>query len=247
MAESDALPNPPPLAALIAGGAIALFLDFDGTLVEIAPAPDAIDVPVDLGRALEILDQKIGNRAALVSGRSLEDIARYLGEVEIARAGSHGAACQWADGRWLGAEPKGLSDAVVAQLQGFATDCGLDYEVKTHGGALHFRSNPGLAEPALTFAREIAASEGLTVKTGKCVVELVQPGADKGSAVHAFMAQEPFAGATPWFIGDDLTDEDGFAACHALGGSSVLVGHRPGSLAQYSLPGVSSVREWLGL
>ena len=247
MAESDALPNPPPLAALLAGGAIALFLDFDGTLVEIAPAPDAIDVPAGMANALEALDRRLGNRAALVSGRSLEDIARHLGVLHMSRAGSHGAACQWPDGTWLGAQPTGLSEAVVMQLQTFARDCGLDYEVKTHGGALHFRSNPALADAALSFAREIAASEELAIKTGKCVVELVQPGADKGGAVHAFMAQEPFAGAVPWFIGDDVTDEDGFAACHALGGSSVLVGHRPGSAAQYSLPSVSCVREWLGL
>lgn len=247
MGECDVLPPPPPLASLIAGGPIALFLDFDGTLVEIAPAPDAIDVPEGMASSLENLDRRLGHRAALVSGRSLEDIARHLGQVDIARAGSHGAACQWPDGSWLREEPRGLSEAVIGQLRMFAKDCDLDYEAKTHGGALHFRSNPDLADAALTFATEIAATEGLAVKTGKCVVELVQPGADKGGAVRAFMEQNVFAGSTPWFIGDDVTDEDGFAACHELGGGSILVGSRPGSAAQFSLPDVFSAREWLGL
>lgn len=247
MGESDVLPPPPPLATLIAGGAIALFLDFDGTLVEIAPTPDAIHVPANMASALEILDERLDRRMALVSGRSLDDIAQHLGPLNVARAGSHGAACQWPDGSWLGQEPSGISEAVIGQLQAFAQDRGFDYEAKTHGGALHFRSNPGLADAALTFARDIAMAEGLAVKTGKCVVELVQPGADKGGAVRAFMQHGIFAGSTPWFIGDDVTDEDGFAACHALGGGSILVGSRPGSAAQFSLPGVSDVREWLGL
>jgi trehalose 6-phosphate phosphatase len=85
------------------------------------------------------------------------------------------------------------------------------------------------------------------VQGGKNVVELVSRGANKGAAVEALMATEPFAGARPVFIGDDLTDEAGFEACLALGGTAIIVGDRTPTAAAYRLPDVTTVHDWLGL
>ncbi|NVE94336.1 trehalose-phosphatase [Altererythrobacter lutimaris] len=247
---SRALPlgSPPPLSELCAAEPVALFLDFDGTLVEIASSPDAISVPTSLPGALRQLSQQLEGRLAVVSGRSLEDLSKHLGEdLQVAQAGSHGAARRFADGSPLGAEPDGLPDEVVTALEDFAASKNLRYEAKTHGGALHYRENPEAGDAAHEFAEHIAAANTLAIKTGKCVVELVHKGADKASAVRAFMEQSPFAGATPVFLGDDVTDEDGFAACEALGGCGILVGDPRDTNARYGLASVSQTHQWLDL
>ncbi|MEG3597951.1 MAG: trehalose-phosphatase, partial [Pseudomonadota bacterium] len=205
------LPPPPPLARLLDSGPAALFLDFDGTLVDIAPRPGDIHVPDGLLDRLHALRDRLEGRLALVSGRALDDLTGHLGQPAICRAGSHGASRFLADGTRLGDEPRGLSDGSVAELRAFAEAHGLFYETKTHGGALHFRGAPEKREATLAFAEEFAASRELCVTSGKGVAELVRPGATKAAAVEAFMQVAPFAGAAPMFIGDDVTDEDGFA------------------------------------
>ena len=120
----------------------ALFLDFDGTLVDIAPRPGDIHVPDGLLDRLHALRDRLEGRLALVSGRALDDLTGHLGQPAICRAGSHGASRFLADGTRLGDEPRGLSDGSVAELRAFAEAHGLFYETKTHGGALHFRGAP---------------------------------------------------------------------------------------------------------
>ncbi|MGY8974592.1 MAG: trehalose-phosphatase, partial [Sphingomonadales bacterium] len=138
----NTLPPPPPLAQLLASGPAALFLDFDGTLVEIAPRPGDIHVPDGLLGRLHALRDRLDGRLALVSGRALDDLTGHLGQPAICRAGSHGASRFLADGTRLGDEPQRLSDAAIAELRAFAEAHGLFYETKTHGGALHFRAAP---------------------------------------------------------------------------------------------------------
>jgi trehalose 6-phosphate phosphatase len=241
------LDGPPPLDALCAEGAVAVFLDFDGTLVDIARHPDSIVVPHELGARLETLGARFGGRVALISGRGPDDIQRHLGRPAIAMAGSHGIARMTADGRSLGGQPEPLPDDAVAQIRTFCARHGFELEAKPHGAALHYRAAPHLEALGEDFARRLAADYGLQVKRGKCVVELVRQGADKGGAVRAFMEAEPFAGAKPVFVGDDLTDEDGFAAVAELGGFGVLVGDREPTHAHFALPDVSAVHDWLGL
>jgi len=110
---------------------------------------------------------------------------------------------------------------------------------------LHFRMVPDLEEKAHAFANEVASTHGLEAKRGKCVVELIEQGVNKGNAVDQIMAVAPFAGATPWFIGDDVTDEDGFAACIRRRGGAILVGERENTCANHALPGVGAVHQWL--
>jgi len=241
------LEAPPALEELLGEGALSLFLDFDGTLVEIAEGPEAISVPADLGERLCRFGDRLDGRLALVSGRAIPNLESHLGLLPLARAGSHGIARLMPDGSPLGVEPEALPAEALALLDAFTRESGLMLETKPHGAALHFRAAPELETAGLQFAQEIAATHGLQVKRGKFVIELVRPGADKGGAVQAFMEVPPFAGSRPVFIGDDITDEDGFAAAGELGGFGILVGDRAPSGAQYRLRGVTDVYEWLGL
>jgi len=247
MSGSLALSPPPSLQELCDPGPVALFLDFDGTLVEIAPTPDGIEVPKTLGAGLFELSSRLGDRLALVSGRAIPDLERHLGPLRVARAGSHGAARELADGSPLGPRAESLPRGVAEALRAFAETCGFALEGKQHGAALHYRTNPALEPEGLSFANELARTHGLEVKRGKCVIELVRPGASKAGAVRAFMEVPPFAGARPVFIGDDITDEDGFVAAEELGGFGILVGDRSPSAARYRLPDPAAVHAWLGL
>ncbi|MEM6475837.1 MAG: trehalose-phosphatase [Pseudomonadota bacterium] len=241
------LPTPPSLESLLQEGPVALFLDFDGTLVELAPGPDQIEPIADLNAKLVQMAERLGGRCAIVSGRAIADIESHIGEISLAAAGSHGSDVRSADGRALGEAPTGLPAALEAELRSYASENAIDYEAKPHGGALHYRSNPQAGEAAQAFAQDLAARHGWSAQSGKCVVELVAGKADKGTAVRALMQEEPFAGARPIFIGDDLTDEKGFAACNEAGGAGILVGTREPTCAQYQLPNVASVHQWLGL
>lgn len=244
---AQVLAPPPPLSQLCEGRPHALFLDFDGTLIEIASGPDAIVVPGDLPERFDALAARLDGRLALVSGRGLDNIAQHIGPLNIARAGSHGADRLLADGSCLGVQPMPLDAAVIAALQAVSEKYDALLERKAHGAALHYRANPDSGPAIEAAASRIASDHGLAAKSGKCVVELVRPGADKGGAVRAFMDVAPFAGSTPVFIGDDVTDEDGFAAAADLGGFGIAVGERPSHNAQYTLSTVKDVHQWLSL
>jgi trehalose 6-phosphate phosphatase len=247
MQSAPVLDAPPALATLLERGEVALFLDFDGTLVEIAEGPDAIEPRAGLAESLQELSQRLCGRCAIVSGRAIRDIEKHLGPLGVAVAGSHGSDIRSADGAALGAGARSLPAEMEAALRAFAEEQGLDYEDKPHGGALHYRRNPGQGEQALAFAQDLAETHGWAVQSGKCVVELVAGEGDKGSAVRTLMETPGFAGARPFFIGDDLTDEAGFDACAALGGGGVLVGDPRETSARYHLPGVAAVHDWLEL
>ncbi|HSJ79307.1 MAG TPA: trehalose-phosphatase [Erythrobacter sp.] len=227
-------------------GRIALFLDFDGTLIDIAAEPDAVAVPQGLQQGLDRLSQRLGGALALVTGRSIDNLERFLGHPMVHLAGSHGGDVRAPGGVTL-REGRPLPASVIEALNNFAAANGLLFERKAHGGALHYRKHPEREGDAREFAAGLADAHGLATKTGKCVIELVWPGADKGGAVDLLTARAPFTGATPVFIGDDVTDEDGFAACTRLGGFGIAVGDRPSATARYSLATVKDVHTWLEL
>lgn len=232
---------PPPLTL---ADDTAFLLDFDGTLVELAEAPDAIRVPEGLAGLLDRLSLRVGGRLAIVTGRALADLDRHLGGLAIMAAGSHGVELRLPGGT--------ASDA--AQLPGevrrearrlAAADPGLLVEEKPGSLALHYRRTPTRAEEVSRWAEEAAARHGLRVQPGKMVVELLPRGVDKGEAVRRLMREPPFTGARPLFVGDDLTDEHAFEAALALGGGGVLVGPGRPTAARWRLPDVASVHAWL--
>ena len=226
---------------------LALFLDFDGTLVDLAPTPDSISVPDGMARQLHRLSLRLNNRLALVSGRAIVDLEKHLGPISVAVSGSHGGDCRGADGEPIGEVPSGLAPGVLADIAAFADERGFSLEDKPHGAALHYRSNPSLEDEGVEFATALASAHELDVKRGKCVIELVGQGANKGAALRSFMQIAPFSDGIPVFVGDDITDEDGMLAASELGGFGVLVGDRQPTCAKYGLATPAAVHHWLGL
>ena len=243
MHKRDSLPPPPPLSEWAARQPVALFLDFDGTLVEIAETPDSIMVPDDLARRLESLAARINGRLALITGRSLADIGGHLGRGAIRIVGSHGAEHGDVDDP----VPSLSRDATAAIATLAAQWPGLLVETKPHGIAIHYRQEPDAETAVFTVMDDIAEREGLAVRRGKMVVELGPAQANKGQAVARLMREPAYAGAMPVFIGDDVTDEDGFAAAAAAGGHGILVGAQRPTAARYRLADPREVYRWLDL
>lgn len=239
----DDLSQPPPLRL---SSKAALFLDFDGTLVDIAAHPDHVEVARALPGLIETLGEQLEGRLALVSGRALEALDRLLGPVDVAMAGSHGGEfrpCRNAEIHPL-ADP--LPETIARPLGAFARDNGeLLVEHKPFSMAVHYRGQPEMRAPLLALAHDLAEAHGAGVKDGKMVVEVVMPGSDKGSAVARFMDMPRFAGSTPYFIGDDVTDEDAFKAVTAMGGEGILVGPMRQTAACWRLESVEEVHAWL--
>ena len=225
----------------------ALFLDVDGTLLDIQEHPDHVFADSELQRLIEDLSTMHSFAVALISGRSLSQLERIFGGLQISAAGSHGHEVRLPDGSLEihGAEIPGRS---VAMLEAFASERdGLHLEQKPHSIAMHYRAVPHLAGDVIDRLEKIQRSLGddFSLIHGKMVVELVPAFADKGTAVRRFMSIEPFAGRQPVFIGDDVTDEAGFDAVNELGGQSIRIGARSNSAATWNLPDVASLHEWL--
>lgn len=236
------LPEPP--ADLLPGA--ALFLDFDGTLIELAETPASILVPAGLAPLLARLHDRLEGRLAIVSGRAIDDLESHLPAVSIAFSGSHGLEMRLAGGRRLPVVVPHDLAAVRAGVRAFAArQAGLLVEDKPAGIALHYRQAPDAATAVEGFMQKMATRYELAIQRGSMVVELRPHGADKGDAVRAFMRDAPFSGARPLFVGDDLTDEHAFATVAELGGAGVLVGPARSTAAHFRLPSVASVTAWL--
>jgi len=223
----------------------SLFLDFDGTLTPIAATPDGVAVDQDLLRLLERLRERLDGRLAIVSGRSVATL-RELGFSPFLLAGTHGLEFARPDGPVEAPDRPAAVDAAEAAFHAFADDkSGLLVERKSISVGLHFRGAPQWGEEAGGLAADLAARHGLQLQPGKMLFELRPGGADKGSAVHALMSRAPMKAGTPLFIGDDVTDEEGFAAAAELGGNGILVGTPRETRAGFSLEQVAAVRHYL--
>ncbi len=139
-------------------------------------------------------------------------------------------------------ELESVAQAMRAFAQGYP---GTLVEEKSFGVALHYRQAPEAEEAARALAAELAARFGLQVQIGKMVAEVRPRGSDKGVPVRGLMERAPMADSRPLFLGDDVTDEAGFAAARELGGAGILVGPLRPTVAAYHLPGPAAVRAWL--
>jgi trehalose 6-phosphate phosphatase len=243
MPATDLLLSPPPLDLLASH---SLFLDFDGTLVDLVDRPDAVSADPELRALLARLADALPGRVAIVSGRSVAQLRAMLGDVVdgIALAGSHGAEIAAGGVHDVATPPPGLSAAAASMDAFAATRPGVVVECKTLGVALHYRLAPEHGADALAAADLLAAEHGLHLQHGKMMAEVRADG-DKGRAVAALAAGAAMAGFPPLVFGDDVTDEDGFAAAARLGGAGVLVGEPRDTHAAHALPDVAAVRSWL--
>jgi trehalose 6-phosphate phosphatase len=224
----------------------ALFLDIDGTLLDLARTPDRVKVPRDLSLALERLTHRLSGAFAFVSGRSLESIDRLFAPFRPAAIGAHGGEIRGTDGQVARSQP--LPEKVVEVFTGLAQNIpGVLLEDKRCALALHYRLAPE-ARPVLMSAMEKHArlfeTEKVHILNGKAVIEARPVGVDKGSAVSRLAKQRPFAGRNIVFGGDDTTDLDVFRILPRLGGRGFSVGRRfPGAEHVFESP--RAVRQWL--
>jgi trehalose 6-phosphate phosphatase len=226
---------------------VSLFLDIDGTLARFEPTPEAVQPTPRRTDLLRRLGLSLDGRLAAVSGRELAEIDRILGASVPAAAGVHGLERRCPDGRIVRAAPHpALAPAREAARLFAETHRGVRVEDKGIAFALHYRLAPHMAPAVAELAARLAEG-GLALQPGDQVIELKTPGADKGVAIRAFMAEAPFNLGRPVFVGDDLTDEDAFAAATRLGGFGVLVGPPRPTLARHRLEGVDDVLDWLEL
>jgi trehalose 6-phosphate phosphatase len=226
----------------------AYFFDIDGTLVDIAPTPWDVRLEQNLLELLLRLHAATGGAVALISGRSIADIDSLFHGRKLPVAGQHGIERRDSHGRVTRHRfPTAKLAGVRGQLgQIAARHPGLILEDKELSLALHYRQQPALGSYVHRLMRTVQAEIGpdYSVQLGKRIVELKPSGRDKGQAVQEFMAESPFKGRRPVFVGDDVTDEHGFKVVNSLGGFSIKVG-RGRSSARWRLAGVESVRAWL--
>ena len=223
----------------------ALFLDFDGTLADIAPQPDAVRMAPELVATLAALSARLDGALAIVSGRPVSDLDRFLAPLRPPLAAEHGAVLRFADGSVVRRPPPDLRH--VQQVAGALASehPGLLFERKSAAIALHYRGAPHLGTLCLDMlAHAVAADPDLAILHGKYVVEVKPAAVDKGKAIASLMADEPFGGRLPLFAGDDVTDEAGFACVQAMGGSGIKVGDGE-TLAMHRCGAPDDVREWL--
>lgn len=224
----------------------ALFLDFDGTLVGFADDPDAVDVPHALKETLAGLREDFTGALALVSGRAVASIDRLLAPLDLPVAGVHGLEFRRRDRIEANtAEERRLAPARAHVGNAIGPDDPIRIEDKGGAIVLHFRTAPEAFDRARRIAEEAAArDEGLVAVAGHAITEIRPRAVTKAGAILRYLEEPPFAGRRPIFVGDDLTDEDGFRAAAEAGGFGIKVG--PGdTVAPYRLSGVEAVRDWL--
>jgi trehalose 6-phosphate phosphatase len=227
----------------------ALFLDIDGTLLDIAARPDAVIVPDGVVSLLAGLNRSLHGAVALVSGRAIERIDAFFAPLILSAAGQHGAELRVGHGaiETFGT-PNGGAATLLPSIQAFAsTRTGILVEYKGATIAVHYRSAPQYGAELGTFLEEIIAGQSalLEIMRGHLVFDIKPRGIGKGTAVDRFMRTPSFAGRIPVFLGDDRTDEDGFAAAKRLGGFGVKVGGQGPTAAAWWLENPKEVRSWL--
>lgn len=237
--------NRPPPASLN----WAYFLDVDGTLIDIADTPQAVYVGQALLDLIANLHLACGGALALVSGRMISDLQARTKLFQLPIAGLHGLERRDSVGRlWIHAAPptaKGAIKDALAPILARYPDLLLEDKGLTL--ALHYRQAPALAAYVNRLMSHLVILYGpeLELQRGKFVAEIKPAGINKGTAITVYLSELPFRGRRAVFIGDDQNDEYGFAAVNALNGISIKVGKGP-SCAQFRLPDVAAVHQWLG-
>ncbi|MGD9803614.1 MAG: trehalose-phosphatase [Hyphomicrobiaceae bacterium] len=226
---------------------LAMFLDFDGTLVEIAETPDAVHLADRTRQTLVRLQDLLDGALAIVTGREIAVIDDMLFPFRCPVAGVHGLTRRDAAGQLhTKSVAAGFLDAAEQRLTTLAArHPKLLVERKSRAIAIHYRGNPSLEAICLAAMEEIAGlDDQVRLVRGKLVIEARPSGGDKGTAVADFMEERPFTGRRPLFAGDDITDEDAFRIVNNLDGLTLKIGNDE-SGARYKLRDTAAFLEWL--
>jgi trehalose 6-phosphate phosphatase len=239
-----------PLPAFLSLQETAFFFDFDGTLVELASTPDGIVVPPDVPLILAALRRSTNGAVAIVSGRGIDSIDSFLAMPDLPVAGLHGAERRDSN---ADVQRVGFNDERLLRMEHVlegvvSAHPGLLLEIKGAALALHYRNAPERGEAARKATERLVAQypDAYVLQPGKMVYEIKPKDVDKGRAVAAFLGEPPFVGRRPVFLGDDLTDEKGFAVVNERHGLSIKIGGGD-TLAHMRLDSVSALLEWLKL
>src|SRR4029079_12157144 len=226
---------------------LALFLDFDGTLVAIAERPDDVRLDTSTRAALRELDRLLAGALAIVTGREIGVVDRFLDPLRLSVAGVHGLTRRDAQGR---VHSPAVPAAFVSPVEQATAPLLLKHpalflEYKYGAVALHYRSHPELERSCIQLMEQAVLDlPDVELKRGKMVVEAKAIGGSKGAAVVDYLNEPPFAGRRAVFAGDDITDEDAFVAVNARGGISIKIG--PGETnASYRVAGTGEFLAWL--
>ncbi|MBO0904363.1 trehalose-phosphatase [Jiella sonneratiae] len=225
----------------------ALFLDFDGTLVELVDDPEKVGLEAPRIDRLTEIAASLDGALAIVSGRRIADLDRFLSPLAFAAAGVHGLERRRAPGGAVEflMQPEALDPIRDALAPTLEENRRLSLEDKGTALVLHYRTAPDLAEVAKAVMRKAAGGrDDLVVMEGDNIVEVHPSGMDKGRALEEFMTAAPFAGRVPVYLGDDTTDEFALKTVAAMGGLAVKVGTKP-SVADHRLADVADVHHWL--
>lgn len=226
----------------------ALFLDIDGTLIDLAATPEAVVVPEGLTDVLAQVSERMNGALGLVTGRGVAFAETLFAPLSLPVAGLHGAERRTSAGE-LERLPEDESFATLKRSLARVTSDwnGVIIEDKGSAVAAHYRQAPqwqDSLEAIMTSALE-EAGEDYALQRGKMVIEIRPARASKGEAVRAFLAEEPFRGRKPITIGDDLTDEAMFKVAKELGGLSIRIGEMQDTAATHSIPSSAALREIL--
>jgi trehalose 6-phosphate phosphatase len=228
---------------------LAILLDVDGTLLDIAPTPREVEVPASLPRTLALVSEQAGGALALVSGRPISQLDEFFAPLRLPAIGGHGAEMRpAAGGVHLNGRAALLDREFKKQLLDIAAaHPGVLIEDKGYSLALHYRLVPKQGVALIhdvKHAYKAWNDPSFELLNGKAVLEIKFAGFNKGTAVRELMSYPPFAGRVPVFVGDDYTDEDAFAVMPEFNGHALSVGRKlPGIEEVFKCP--ADVRGWL--
>ena len=235
--------------AALRDDSVALFLDVDGTLLDLAARPDEVVTPAGLVTTLAGAERKLAGALALISGRSIDDIDHLFSPLRLRVSGVHGAEIRFdPDGSTAPTVAADLPQSLLAALRRAVEPFpGVLVEDKRFSFTVHYRLAPSAERSAAQYrqtARGFDSDRASDIMDAHYAIEIKSPCFDKGGAIATFLSTSTFRGRKPIFVGDDTTDESGFALVSARGGFAYSVGRpRPGAIGSFSAP--QAVRRWL--
>lgn len=226
----------------------ALFLDLDGTLIDIAETPDAVRVPPDLATLISRLTETLDGAVAIITGRPVAEVDRFLAPLKPVAAGSHGAELRTVAGGEIERAAGPVEPEIVDAVQALGrAHPGVIVEKKPSSIAIHYRLAPEAGSDIEAGLERILDSgpDHLILCPGRKVFEVVPRHISKGTALERLLGPAPFRGRRPIMIGDDVSDQSALDVATRLGGIGLRVAGEHFHRDAADFGGTAEVRAWL--